>query len=498
MMVSAFFPLVFLGAAVLEVPDRPDVGFSGRRTAEPPSRRAAETAPCVRIDKAGTPVRGEVKVCPGRYRIADRGEIGVLVVVASGTRLDLTGVTIESGDSVPARFSGVGVLSRNIDSVTVRGGRIRGYRYGIRLEGGRGHRVSGIDLSGSRAARLASTPERFHEADWLDIFRPDTFEAYGGGLYLKRTRGALVTGVVARGSQNGIGLFESREAYVADNDVSGNSGWGIHLWKSSRNTILRNKADHNVRCEGETYRRGCDSAALLLRQESDSNLIADNDLTWSGDGFFLSGHRPLLSPSIGNLVIRNDASHAFHNAFEATFSAWNVFIENRADSADYGFWLGYSRGNVVRGNIVTGSRTAGIAIEHGGENELTGNTIIGGPVGLRLFAPREDDEASTDYRISDNVFAKVERGIVLERTTRARLRGNLFDGVEDGLVVDSAGSDAEVSGNVFLSAQRWLIDAVQLDAGNNYWGPRDQDAARQKVRGKVSLTPFRRASDVGY
>ncbi len=479
-----------LAGGLMALPNHP--------AAEPTSRRAAEQAPCVRLDKPGTRIRGDVKICPGRYRVADRGEVGALVIIASGTRVDLTGVTIESGDSVPARFTGVGILSRNVDSVSVRGGRIRGFRYGIRLEGGRGHRVSGIDLSGSRSSRLVSTPEKFDEADWLDIFLPDTFESYGAGLYLKRTRGALVTGVVARGSQNGIGLFETREAWVADNDVSGNTGWGIHLWKSSRNTIVRNKADHNVRCESPAYRRGCDSAAILLRQESDSNLIADNDLTWSGDGLFLSGHRPQLSPSIGNLVIRNDASHAWHNAFEATFSAWNTFLENRADSADYGFWLGYSRGSVVRGNVITGSRTAGIAIEHGGENEIAGNTIIGGAIGLRLFAPRENDEASTDYRISDNTFAKVGQGIVLERTTRARLRGNLFDGVEDGLVVDSAGRDAELAGNVFLSARRWLIDAVELDAGNNIWGPRDQEAAQRQVRGRVSLTPFRRARDVGY
>jgi nitrous oxidase accessory protein NosD len=145
-----------------------------------------------------------------------------------------------------------------------------------------------------------------------------------------------------------------------------------------------------------------------------------------------------------------------------------------------------------------GSRSAAIAIEHGGENELAGNTIIGGAVGIRLFAPRRGDEASTDYRISDNTIAKAGRGVVLERTTRARLRGNLFDGVEDGLVADSASGDAELTGNVFLSARRWLIDAVQLEAGNNFWGPRDQEAVRQKVRGRVSLTPFRRASDAGY
>ncbi|MBK7350903.1 MAG: right-handed parallel beta-helix repeat-containing protein [Gemmatimonadales bacterium] len=468
------------------------------RAAEPPSRHAAAYAPCVRLDKAGTVVSGEVKICPGRYRVPDRMERGVLVVSGSGTRIDLTGVTLESGDTVPAAFTGIGILSRGADSITVRGGRIRGFRYGIRIEGGQGHRVSGINLSGSRAQALRSTPERFDEGDWLDIFRPDTFESYGAGLYLKRTRRAQITGVIAQGSQNGIGLSESREAWIADNDVSGNSGWGIHLWKSARNTIVRNNASRNVRCESPSYRRGCDSAALLLREQSDSNLVADNDLTWSGDGFFLSGQRPQVGPSIGNMVLRNDASHAYHNAFEATFSAWNSFIENRADSSDYGFWLGYSRGSVVRGNLILGTRSAGIAIEHGGENALAENTIIGGALGIRLFAPRADDEPSTDYRVDDNTIARVERGIVLERTTRVRIRGNLFDGVQDGLVVDGAGSSTLVSGNVFLSARRWLIDAAELEAGGNYWGPRDPAAAQRQVRGRVLLQPFLRAQDAGY
>jgi parallel beta-helix repeat protein len=358
--------------------------------------------------------------------------------------------------------------------------------------------VTGIDLSGSRAQALHSTRDQFDPADWLNIFQPDSFEAYGSALYLKRTVGVQVAGVIARGSQNGIGLFEARDSWIADNDVSGNSGWGIHLWKSSRNTIMRNRADHTVRCEGDTYRRGCDSAALLLREQSDSNLISDNDLSWSGDGFFLSGQRPRVQPSIGNLVIRNDASHAYHNAFEATFSAWNTFLENRADSSDYGFWLGYSRGSTVRGNIILGTRSAGIAIEHGSENDLSGNTIIGGSVGIRLFAPHPAEEPSTGYRVDDNVIARVSRGVVLERTTGSRLRGNLFDAVQDGLVVDSAGSDLQLGGNVFLSARRWLIDAVALDAGGNFWGARDLPSAMRQVRGKVSLVPFRQAREAGY
>ena len=126
--------------------------------------------------------------------------------------------------------------------------------------------------------------------------------------------------------------------------------------------------------------------------------IADNDLTQSGDGFFLSGHRPLVRPSVGNLVLRNDATGAYHNAFESTFSWDNTFVDNHADSASYGFWLGYSSGTLVRGNTILGSRMAGIAIEHGSDNAISGNVIIGGKTGIWLFAPGETGESDDPSR----------------------------------------------------------------------------------------------------
>ena len=184
---------------------------------------AGSAAPCLRPTRAGTQVQGDVRVCPGRYRIADPAERGVIIVAASGTRLDLTGVVLESGDSVAARFVGMGISSRNVDGVAIVGGTIRGYRVGIRLEGGRGHRVIGASLSGSRA--LPST-ESVDSLNRLDPVHLEAFQAYGSGLMLARTTAAAVTGVTARGSQNGISLLEARESYLADNDVSGNSGWG--------------------------------------------------------------------------------------------------------------------------------------------------------------------------------------------------------------------------------------------------------------------------------
>jgi parallel beta-helix repeat protein len=462
------------------------------------SLAAIVTAPCIRPTRAGTQVQGEVRVCPGRYRIADRNELGVIIAAASGTRIDLTGVVLESGDSIPSRFVGVGVASRGVDAVTITGGAIRGYRYGIRIEGGRSHRVTGSDLSGSRDQGVRSTPAQPDTADQLELIRPDSFVRYGGGILLRRTTAASITGVTARGAQNGIGLLEARDSYIADNDVATNNGWGIHLWRSSRNIIARNRADHTRRCEAQVPAADCGAAALLLREASDSNTILDNDLTASSLGFLLAGESRATRPSVGNLVFRNDASAALRAAFTSAFGWSNTFLENRADSSGVGFRLEHSGSTAVRGNTVIGARAAGITSDHGTDNSITANVLIGGVVGIQVGAPQQQGKPSRRYRIDDNILARLERGIVVERTTRAQLRGNLFDGVGDGLVMDGTGHASEVTGNIFLRASRWFIDAPDLAAGGNYWATADASGATSKVKGRISVLPWRPASAAGY
>jgi parallel beta-helix repeat protein len=458
----------------------------------------SETAACIRPTRAGTQVQGEVRVCPGRYRIADRNEQGVIIAAASGTRIDLTGVVLESGDSLPNQFIGVGIASRGVDAVTITGGTVRGYRYGIRLEGGRSHRVTGADLSGSRNQGVRSTPARPDSSDLLNLMQPDTFERYGGAVLLRRTTGTTITGVTARGAQNGIALLETRDSYIADNDLATNNGWGIHLWRSSRNVIARNRIDHTRRCEAQVPAADCGAAAVLLRNASDSNTIVDNDLTASSLGLLLAGERRGTRPSVGNLIYRNDASAVLRTAFAAMFGWGNTFLDNRADSTSLGFHLNHAGGSTLRGNTIIGARTAGIVSEHGTDNSILGNVVIGGAVGIRVAAPQNPGDPSRRYRIDDNVLSRLQQGIVIERTTRAQLRGNVFDGVGDGLVIDGDGHATEVTGNIFLRASRWFIDAPDLAAGGNYWATADASTATAKVKGRISVFPWKPASAAGY
>jgi parallel beta-helix repeat protein len=440
-------------------------------------------------------VQGDVRVCPGRYRIADPGERGVIIAAASGTRIDLTGVTLESGDSVPARYTGFGIASRGVDGVTVLGGVVRGYRFGVRIEGGRGHRVSGIDVSGSRAQRLSSTAGQADSADLIDAGHLTAIDSYGGGLLLKGTVGATVTGVTARGAQNGLGLVDARDSYVADNDLSGNSGWGLHLWHSSHNEIARNNIAHTRRCE---ISGGCGAAAVLLREGSDSNTISGNDLSASSTGVIVAGEPPLTRPSIGNLFHRNDASLALESGFVARQTWATTFLENRADSSGSGFRLIRVSATTLRGNTVIGSRDAGIAASGGADNMLQQNVLAGGRVGVEVLAGDAATPPSRGYRIDDNVIGGTTRGIVLTGVARSRIRGNVIDRVDEALVIDAAGHATEVTGNVFLRATRSYVVAPDLEAGGNYWATTDAAAAGAKVRGRISVLPWKPASAAGY
>jgi parallel beta-helix repeat protein len=457
-----------------------------------------QASPCVRPSRAGTQVQGTVRVCPGRYRIPDKSERGVIIAAASGTRIDLTGVVLESGDSIPGRYVGIGIASRGVDGVIITGGVIRGYRFGVRVEGGRAHRITGADLSGSRSQDVRSTPAQPDSADRLDVVKPDSFERYGGGILLKRTAAVTITGITARSSQNGIALVEVRDSYVADNDLAANNGWGIHLWRSAGNIIARNRVDHTRRCEAQVPAADCGAAAVLLREASDSNTIVDNDLSGSSLSFLLAGGKRSIRPSVGNLVFRNNGSSALKTAFTASHGWSNTFLENRADSAGIGFRLDHSGGSTLKGNTVIGSRSVGIVSDHGSDNAILANVIIGGQVGIRVDAPEEGGDPSRRYRIDDNVLARLEQGVVLARTTRAQLRGNLFDGVGDGLVLDGTGHATEVTGNIFLRATRWFIDAPDLAAGGNYWATSDPTEATAKVRGRISVLPWKPATAAGY
>jgi parallel beta-helix repeat protein len=147
---------------------------------------------------------------------------------------------------------------------------------------------------------------------------------------------------------------------------------------------------------------------------------------------------------------------------------------------------------------VIGSREAAIAAVQGADNALEQNVLLGGKAGIEVVAGDASAPPGRGYRIDDNIISGVRQGIVLKGVSRGRVRGNVIDGVEEALVIDAAGHGTEVTGNVFLRAGGAYIVAPDLIAGGNFWATGDASEAAAKVRGRISVLPWKPASAAGY
>lgn len=293
---------------------------------------------------------------PGTYHL-----LHGISIAASSVHVNMTGVTlIGAGDG-----TNFGVTVIGVRDVTITGGSVHSYFYGLRMEHSHGCTVHSLDASSNWVDPRSLMPK----APWLNINAPPNLNDkinLGGGVFILQCRGLVLRGVRANAQENGLDIYHSSNITVVDCNASENTGWGIHLHNTSYSTVEHGRFNNCVRLGLG------DSAGILLVNNSNSNVINDNLCKSGGDGFFIGNENG--SPSDFNVVTNNDCSHAAANAFEATFSNGNIFENNRASYSSYGFWLGFSYNTTVHGNIITGCG-CGIEIDHGQNNTLERNTI---------------------------------------------------------------------------------------------------------------------------
>jgi len=390
----------------------------------------------------------------GTYRL-DRP----LRVVADGITVDLGDAVLEGpgADGPPDGREGIGLLIEGRKGVTLRGGRVRGFRCAILVKGCENVTLDGIDVSGNFAQHLRSTPEREDSGDWLWPHENDDQQwrkNYGAGICLEQCRGCVVARCTAHRQQNGILLDRCSSCEIYDNDMSFLSGWGLAMWRSSGNVVSRNSFDWCVRGYSfGVYDRGQDSAGILVFEQCCDNLFAYNSATHGGDGFFLyAGHETTRKTGAGgcnrNRLYGNDFSHAVANAIEATFSCGNVFEKNRCDDSNYGVWAGYSYDTDILDNTFRNESIAGVAIEHGMRNRIEGNSFEFNPRAIQLWWDEDKDLLegpfgkahpclSQGYRIAGNTFRCGEVAVHVRGTTDYKLAENVIEGANHEVDADA-------------------------------------------------------------
>lgn len=420
---------------------------------------AIQAPSIVRVDRDDIVVRESCLLDPTGLAIEDDEGDGIVQVVGDDvtvtfTRTPLLGApTNASQDSL--RGIGVRVTGKR---ATVRGLQASGLRAAIWASGADGLVVEGCDLSKGFAQRLRSTPRAEDTQDWLSPHENDRNEwltSYGSGIYIEDSRDVVVRQNRARSMQNGICLRRVDGSRIYDNDMSFLSGWGLALYRSSGNRVVRNSFDFCIRGYSDgVYSRGQDSAGILVFEQCSDNVFALNSATHGGDGFFgFAGNEALAASApagLGcnrNLLYGNDFSDAAAIGIELTFSFDNVFARNVLERCNYGIWGGYSSRSQVRGNQIVGNTLAGIAIEHGSDWSIAGNTFANNALDVELWWDDDSD-----------LLAKPWATLNPTRSAGHSLRLNRFEGSEVQLelrgLCERIAVDARQAG---LERTRWKI-----------------------------------------
>jgi len=484
----------------------------------------ALTAQTARAQEAAvTPRQGLVitrstRFAPGTYRLPAPASTDSAVITVRGDNitLDLRGVVLEGTPRSADPDAGQGLAIR-IDggrNITVLGASVRGYKVALLARGTRGLTLEGNTFSNNWKPRLFSLVEHESLADWLSYHKneKDEWLRFGAGIYLSDVRQGRVTGNTVEQGMNGLLMVRTDSLDIRSNDFSFNSGLGIGMYRSSGNTIVGNRVDYNVRGYSHGfYRRGQDSAGILMFEQCHRNVVAFNSVTHGGDGLFVWAGQHTMDTGEGgvndNMFFANDFSFAPTNGMEATFSR-NDFLANRIEGSDHGLWGGYSYGSRVIGNCFVRNRI-GIAIEHGQDNVIEHNRFDGAgsdSIGVSLWAnpiepsdwgyPKHRDTRSRDYRIRQNVFVGMNQPWAIRQTTAVDTtdnQGRTADAACDPLALFRASS---VAAPVIANAPtRWPHSAV-ADRNRSAivvdeWGPYDWRSPKLWPLDSVRAVPLR-------
>ncbi len=450
-------------------------------------------------------ITSSVTIKPGVYKLNASDSLSRPLIRIRGNNItvDFNRALLQGSNNrqLPNQFYGLAVLVEG-NNITIRNARISGYKVAIMAKGCKDLRIENSDFSYNYRQQLQSTWLHEDVSDWMSYHHneKDEWLRYGAGIYLKDCTGSVIRNNTITGGQCALMMTGSNEGTITDNDFSFNSAIGIGMYRSSRNHILHNKLDFNVRGYSHGfYNRGQDSAGILVFEQCNENVFAYNSVTHGGDGFFLWAGQTTMDSGEGgcnnNYVYKNDFSYAPTNGVEITFSK-NQIIGNIINECDHGVWGGYSWETTIDSNIFEKNRIA-IAIEHGQHNSICDNLFRSSKqAAIRLWARKTEpsdwgyakkkDTRSASYTILNNKFEEEKIAVDLSRTSGIRMQDNGFRNVSTSIRFDSTVEKLDTSSDVqrfrlnnqrkvFLGDER-SIPALTLNKGRDQiriteWGP---------------------------
>jgi parallel beta-helix repeat protein len=355
---------------------------------------------CGAVITADTRLTGDLSDCPGDG----------IVIGAAGVTLDLDGHTIDGDASPGTSGPDIGIRNDGYDGVTIEGGTVQEFDFGIRLDGPSANAVrrvvstrnsrAGFRIQNSGGNALAGNISASNGTFGIIFF---------GGTH----DNTVTNNTMADNGGGGIGDFLSDHDRIAHNVVSGNDE-GIVAASSSDTLIERNAVSDNF--------------VGIVVGGSDLNTVSANRVAGNLDGIIVDGDH--------NSVVGNHVSDAL-GCDDGEGCGFGISVEGGAD-------------NLIAENHVARTLHSGIRLD-----------AYGAPVSGNVFR-------------DNNVHAAAVDGIAINADHAGPVLDTLLDGnhvtgaADDGIDVES--SATELTRNVAVHNGDLGIEAVTgvTDGGHNH------------------------------
>jgi CSLREA domain-containing protein len=348
-----------------------------------------------------------------------------LIVGANDVTIDLNGHVID-GTGIEA-----GILNNGFDSVTVKGGHIHEFDYGVQLNPGSSQNVvTGVRIENNQEAGLALS-----DAD-------------------QNGQGNTIRGNTITGNSWGVGLFAgSRHTVIRDNTFEVNQDAAVHMEGASEILVTDNDMVRNA-------------GAGVFMQGGGGNRITNNVMTTNLGGGVIAGEE--LIPSNNNLVEGNTIEDSGGPGIAVVDSTGTDVISNDVpESNGAGIELELAHDTLVRGNDLTSSG-AGIEVSESHGNRIEFNnagSTLGSGISLELSFDNEVVENVASSNGGDGIeigdTAPIGQSNLIERNSADANGG-------DGIIVEGAGHT--LTANHVMLNGGWGIYAPvgAIDGGGNF------------------------------
>ena len=252
----------------------------------------------------GLVIQHALTIQNGIYQINAAGDLSKPVLIISGDniQIDFNDATLKGAEAgvPPNQFSGLGILIENATNVTIRNLNVQGYKVGVLARNVTNLTIENANLSYNYRQHLNTI---LPNLDYITLDKEQWLQQ-GAAIALEQCKKATIKDVLVTGGQNGLFLRNCQEGLFFNNTIQFNSGIGIGLFESSKNRIMHNQLDWNVRNRAEEV---LESGAIFCIGASRENSIAHNSLSHSSRGILFGG---AAKQDCGNSQLwNNDHSH---------------------------------------------------------------------------------------------------------------------------------------------------------------------------------------------